>query len=202
MKTISTIVLIILSALFITSCDWNHQTAVGSGDVETMEVRVSEFTGVTITGTYDVEILIGESQRVELNAQPQILDVMTYEVRNGILNLGFRPDVNVKTEKEISARIVVSAFDYVGITGAGDFQISGEHQPALDIYITGTGNVEALDMEVENCTIRVSGAGNCEVNVTRSLDVQVSGVGNIFYMGTPSISSDISGVGNLISVND
>ncbi len=202
MKSFSTIAFVILSFLWVTSCDWTNQNVVGTGDVESMEVSVSEFSGVTVTGTCDVNIRTGENQHVELRAQSQILDVMTYEVRNGILNIGFRPDVNVNTEKEISADIVVASFDYVGITGAGDFEICGDPQPALDIYITGTGNVEALDMEVDACTIRVIGAGNCKVNVTGSLDVQISGVGNIFYRGTPGLSTDISGVGNVIALDN
>ncbi|MFH0758551.1 MAG: DUF2807 domain-containing protein [Bacteroidota bacterium] len=201
-KPLSTLVFFILPFLFVTSCDWTNRTVVGTGDVESMEVAVPEFSGVTITGTCDVKIRTGASQHVELCAQSQILDVMTYEVRNGILNIGFRPDVSVNTEKEISADIVVTSFDYAGITGAGDFGISGDSQPALDIYITGTGNVEALEMEVDDCTIRVIGAGNCEVNVTGRLDIQISGVGNIFYRGTPDLSTDISGVGNVIALDN
>jgi hypothetical protein len=123
-------------------------------------------------------------------------------VKNGILNIGFRPEYTIHTDKEISADIVVPSLNFVGITGAGDYKILGEKQPALDIYITGTGNIHAFDMEVDDCTIRITGTGDCEVNVNRSLDVQISGVGNIFYMGHPTLTSDISGVGNVTGVSN
>ena len=203
MKAFKVFFLSIIAATLITSCDWHTtRTVVGSGDVEYMEVQVPEFTGVTVTGTCKVEIRIGEVQRVELGAQSQILDVMTYEVNSGILEISFKPEYTVKTSKEISADIVVPLFDFAGITGAGDFEISGAAQPALSIYITGTGDVDAFDMEVDDCDIRIEGAGNCEVNVNNNLDIQVSGVGNIFYMGNPVVTQDISGVGNVTAISN
>ena len=188
--------------LAVNSCDWNsNYTVVGSGDIESMEVSVPAFSGVSVTGTCNVDIQIGEAQYVELNAQSQILDVMTYEVKNDILEIGFKHGVTINSNKDITANIVIPELSYIAITGAGDFELNGTKQERLDIYITGTGNVNAFGMEVDHCEIRISGAGNCEVNVVNSLDIQVSGVGNIFYKGIPSLTSDISGVGNVTHVN-
>lgn len=202
MKTIRILSFTIVTFLFTTSCDWNpSHTVIGKGDVESMEVQVPEFDGVSVTGTCNVDIQIGATQHVELSAQPEVLDVMTYEVRNGILQIGLKNGYTVKNSKDISASIVIPELSYVAVTGAGDYELKGSVQGFLDINITGTGNVNAFDLEVEDCTIQISGAGNCEVNVNNSLDVFVSGVGNIFYKGNPTVSSDISGVGNLTDVN-
>ena len=201
MKTIKILSLSIILVLCITSCDWNDTNhVIGSGDVETMEVSLANFTGVSVTGTCDVDIQIGDLQSVELSAQSQILDVMTYEVKDGILHIGFKHGITVKRSKEISAEIIIPALSYIAVTGAGDFKLDGERQEFLDIYITGTGDVNAFDMEVDDCMVSISGAGMCELNVIESLDVQISGVGNIFYTGHPSLTSDISGVGNVTAV--
>lgn len=202
MKNINILSTVIVFSLFITSCDWySSHHVVGNGDVETMEATVPEFSGVSVTGTCDVEIQVGEAQFVEFSAQSEILDVMSFEVRHGILEIGFKKGVSVNTRKDISAKIVIPALSYVAITGASDFELTGLKQELLDVYITGTGNVNAFDLEVENCGIRISGAGNCEVNVSNSLDVNISGVGNIFYQGQPTVSSDISGVGHVTASN-
>jgi hypothetical protein len=201
MKTIKILSISIILVLFITSCDrYGTTTVIGSGDVETMEVSLADFTGVSVTGTCDVDIQIGDIQSVELSAQSQILDVMTYEVKDGILNIGFKRGTTVENSKEISADIVVPALSYIAVTGAGDFKLDGAKQEFLDIYITGTGDVNAFNLEVDDCMVKISGAGMCELNVIESLDVQISGVGNIFYTGHPSLTSDISGVGNVIAV--
>jgi hypothetical protein len=201
MKSIKILALILASGWLLTSCDWNaNQTVVGTGDVETMEVNLPAFEGVSVTGTCNVDIVIGEIQSVELHAQQEILNVMSYEVKDHILHIGFKPDYTVKTSEEISAGIVIPSVSHVSVTGAGDFRLEGSKQEALDIVITGSGNISAFDMEVNDCTIRVSGVGNCEVNVAESLDVLISGVGNVFYMGDPAVSSEVSGVGEINQV--
>lgn len=202
MKNFKHMALALLIGLAITGCDWvGKQTVNGTGPVESMEVELSAFDGVNVTGTCNVDILIGEPQAVEFYAQSEVLDVMTYEVSDGMLQIGFKPDYTVNTSEEIRAEITIPSVSFAGITGAADFELSGEQQDVLDIYITGTGNVEAFDMAVNDCNIRISGAGNCEVNVISHLDVEISGVGNILYMGNPTLNTDISGVGNVTAVD-
>jgi len=203
MKTNRAILGILLLVLGITSCNNYHtSTVVGAGDVVSIEVEPGAFTGVSVTGECKVNIQIGEAEPVVLSAQQQVLDVMTYEVKNNILQIGFKQGVSVNTDKEIRADIVIPEPSYVAVTGAGDFHLAGTDQVRLDIYITGAGNVSAFDMKVDDCQIRISGTANCEVSVEKSLYVQVSGVGNVFLKGNPTLTSDISGVGNITPVGD
>lgn len=203
MKTTRFLSIVLLLTAGLTSCDWHTtRTVIGYGDVESEAREMTDFSGVSLTGTCNVYITTGESFSVELQAQPQILEVMTTSVRSGILSIGFPPDYNIKTDEEISAIIVLPSLDFVSLTGLGDFEISGEKQPELDIHITGQGNVEAYGLEVGNCQINISGVGNCEVNVSDLLDIQISGVGNIFYMGNPKLTTDISGMGNATAVDE
>ncbi len=203
MKTNSTIIGGLFLIMGITSCNNYHSSnVVGSGDVVSMEVEPGEFTGVSVTGECNVNIQIGEAEPVVLSAQQQVLDVMTYEVKNNILQIGFKQGVSVNTNKEIRADIMIPEASYVAVTGAGDYHLQGDDQDFLAIYITGAGKVSAFDMEVDDCTIRISGSGNCEVSVVNSLSVQISGVGDIFYKGSPTLTSDISGVGNITAVGD
>ena len=198
MKNIKHIAIALLAGLVITGCDEHgNQTIVGTGDVESMEVELPAFEGVNVTGTCNVDIQIGEPQSVEFYAQTEVLDVLTYEVSDGMLQIGFEPGYTVNTSKEIRAEITIPDVSFVGVTGAADFELSGAQQPVLDIYITGSGNVDGFEMPVNNCNIRISGAGNCEVHVINSLDVDISGVGNVWYRGTPTVTTDVSGVGNI-----
>jgi len=199
MKKFKYMALVLLAGIVLTGCDSHgNNTVIGTGDVESMEVELPAFEGVNVTGTCNVDIQIGDPQSVEFYAQSEVLDVLTYRVSDGILQIGFEPDYTVKTSEEIRAEITIPSVYFAGITGAADFELSGAQQEVLDIYITGTGNVEAYDMVVNDCSIQISGAGNCQVHVINSLDVVISGVGNIWYRGTPSLTTDVSGVGNII----
>ena len=198
MKATAYITSILLVLMILSSCEGVfNKTVRGSGDILSMEVEVPSFDGVSVTGTCNVNIQIGESQSVEFFAQSEILDVLTYEVEDGILEIGFKRGYSVNTSKEIRAEIIIPGLQFVGITGAGDYTLTGEQQDLLDIYITGVGDIDAYQMPVNTCNIRISGTGNCRVQVIDELDVIISGVGNIWYRGNPAINSDISGVGNL-----
>jgi len=200
MKKLRNIAIILVAGIITSGCDLNKQTVIGSGDVEAMEVRLPVFDGVSVTGTCDVEIVIGETQAVEFYAQSEVLDVLKYEVINDMLHIGFKPDYNVNTSKEIRAEITIPSLSFIGVTGEGSFDLEGAQQELLDIQITGAGDVEAFDMEVNICNIYISGVGNCNVNVINTLDVNISGVGNIHYMGDPEISTDVSGVGSVTAL--
>ncbi len=192
----------LISGLLLTGCDWNNmQTVNGTGDVESMTVEVGAFHGVSVTGTCNVEIVIGDTQSLEFYAQSEILDVLRYEVINGMLHIGFKPDYNVNTSKEIRAEIMIPSLNFIGVTGEGNFDLEGAQQELLDIHISGAGDVEAFDLEVKACNIRISGVGDCELNVVNTLDVNISGVGNVRYMGDPEVSTDVSGVGNVTAVS-
>ena len=198
MKNLKNIALALLAGVVLAGCDSiGNQTINGTGDVESMEVELPAFEGVNVTGTCNVEIQIGEPQSVEFYAQSEVLDVMSYEVSDGILQIGFKPDYTVNTSEEIRAEITIPSVYFAGITGAADFELSGAKQDVLDIYITGTGNVDAFDMVVDDCNIQISGVGNCQVHVIDNLDIVISGVGNIRYRGNPTVTTDVSGVGDI-----
>jgi hypothetical protein len=198
MKSLHFLPMFLASGFFLSSCDWHsNQTIVGTGDVESKEVKLPDFEGVSVTGTCNVDIVTGEAQAVEFHAQQEILNVLRYEVIDHILYIDFKPGYTVNTSKDISASIVLPQVSFASITGAGDFTMEGSTQEVLDIHITGTGDVRAFNMEVKDCTIRISGVGNCEVNVSDHLDVLISGVGNVFYKGQPALDSNVSGVGNI-----
>lgn len=199
MKISIQLALVFLAGLVIFSCDGiGNTTIVGSGPVESMEVDLPDFEGVSVTGTCNVDIEIGEPQTVEFYAQSEVLDVLTYKVDDGILEIGFKKGYSVNTSEEIRAEITIPGLNFTGITGTGDYELSGALQDRLDIYITGVGNVDAFDMPVNTCNIRVSGTSNCQVHVNELLDVVISGVCNIWYRGNPTINTDISGIGNVV----
>lgn len=198
MRNIIYITGISLSVMILSACEGVfNKTVHGSGDILSMEVEVPGFDGISITGTCNVNVQIGASQSVEFFAQSEILDVLSYEVEDGILEIGIKNGYSVSTSKEIRAEITIPGLQFLGVTGAGDYTLTGALQDRLDIYVTGVGDVDAYDMPVNTCNIRISGTGTCKVHVIEELDVVISGVGNIWYRGNPDINSDISGVGNL-----
>ena len=89
-----------------------------------------------------------------------------------------------------SSRLSVAA----SISGSGQMQLSGSTK-TLSAGVSGSGRIEANDLKASTCEARVSGSGNCRVNVAETLDAHISGSGNVYYQGSPKVTSRVSGSG-------
>jgi len=178
-----------------------NRTVDGTGPIVSEDLTLPAFSMVENTGVANIYITLGSPQKVELKAQQNIIDVMTYEVVNDVLKIGLEKDVSIGNTKEIKFDIMIPEIKSVKLTGVGDYILSGDYQEELTIVITGVGNVKAYGLEVGTCIITSTGVGNCEVRVKNELNVSITGVGNVSYKGNPTISQSITGVGSLINAN-
>jgi hypothetical protein len=71
----------------------------------------------------------------------------------------------------------------------------------LDIRIDGSGNYSGFPITTNDCTVNITGSGDCKVTVLNTLNAFISGSGDIYYKGNPSINSNIDGSGRLIDAN-
>jgi hypothetical protein len=86
------------------------------------------------------------------------------------------------------------------ISGSGNVELSGSARNT-EFAISGSGNLNAEDLASESCEVRISGSGNCRVNVDTSLDSRVSGSGNVYYRGNPEkLNNHSSGSGSIKKV--
>jgi len=203
MKTSLYFLIIAVFFLITTGCDNGNKQVqvVGSGPVVNKSLDLSAFTKIENTGVANFYITIGSPQSVVLSAQQNIMDVMTYEVREQTLIVGVKENVSIGNHEEIRFDITIPSIGKIELIGVGDFELSGDEQDELVIILMGVGTVKAFDMEVGTCIITSTGVGNCEVYVLDELTVTISGVGNVYYKGNPTINSTITGLGQLINAN-
>ena len=197
--------LFIASFLSITGCEDDGpnttQKIVGSGPIVTKNLDLSSFASIKNTGVANINITLGSPQSVVLKAQQNIIDVMTYEVKDQSLIVGIEKNVSIENSEEIRFDITIPAINKIELVGVGDYVLSGDYQEELTIILTGVGNVKAYNLEVGTCNITLTGVGICEVKVMDNLNVTIVGVGNVYYKGDPTINSTVTGLGNLIDAN-
>ena len=201
MKSMIPIALILTSFLGACGIFEPNERVVGTGPVVTSTIDVENFDKVQSTGIANVNIIESGSQVVNFSAQSEILEVMTYEVDQGTLILGFEENVNIKTSKDITIDIEIPRIEAIFTEGTGDWHISGSLQEELIIDVSGTGDVHAYDQPLTNCDIYATGTGSAWIYVENQLDVDLTGTGNVHYKGRPIINADISGTGKVISGN-
>ena len=84
------------------------------------------------------------------------------------------------------------------ISGSGNVILKGSADE-LGVGISGSGNCDAKSLEVDNCSVRISGSGNANVYVHDELDARISGSGDVTYKGDPNLRSSTSGSGKIRS---
>jgi tellurite resistance-related uncharacterized protein len=83
----------------------------------------------------------------------------------------------------------------VTLSGLGGMDISGVANDAT-ILISGAGNVNAPDLQLQTAEINVSGLGSATLWVTDQLTGNISGAGSVSYYGNPQVNTTVSGAGN------
>ncbi|UCG09227.1 MAG: DUF2807 domain-containing protein [Desulfobacterales bacterium] len=93
---------------------------------------------------------------------------------------------------------VAVVFVFSTFITVGSINLSGEADES-NAAISGSGKINAFDLETKNVSVTISGSGDCRLNASESLNATISGSGDIYYKGRPKISTRISGSGSLRS---
>lgn len=83
-------------------------------------------------------------------------------------------------------------------SGMSKVQCAGVTE-AMQISLTGKSEVNALRLNANTADILLSGQGDVEVNVAKSLRATISGKGNVYYYGKPIVVREITGQGQVKS---
>lgn len=84
----------------------------------------------------------------------------------------------------------------VSIEGGGKFSAKGQVN-TQNIKIAGAGTYQMAEVESQDVTIKIEGAGNAEVWAKNTLNMNLEGAYSLDYWGDPQITQKITGVGTI-----
>ena len=174
----------------------------GSGQMGTEVRELSGFRKIDASGVFQIEIVAQKDFSVEVEADDNLLQYITTEVRHGALHL--------ETERKLNTsnpiRVRISAPDIEGIetagaanviltelkngsleidsSGASKIKVSGE-TAKLVVDVSGATQVDAVGLAAENANVEASGASTVELLVNGNLKTNASGASTIRYAGSP-----------------
>jgi len=111
-------------------------------------------------------------------------------------------NIKLKVDGSGSIEVVIDDATDVDarISGSGKIKLEGITN-YIGAKISGSGDLEAYDLEANIGNIKISGSGDAEVTVYDDLDVKIEGSGDVYYKGNPIINVDITGSGDLKNMN-
>lgn len=187
----------LLLAVSVSGCDLVGVR--GSGDVIGESRNVSDFTEVVLEGSGRVEIAVTGEESLTIQAEDNLMPLLTSEVDDGVLELG-ATEVISPTE-QIVYTITVASLEAVTVQGSGTLTALGVEAASFAVTASGSGEVFLSDLSGDELVVRVSGSGDAEVSgSTRHLQLDISGSGS--YRGENLISAtadiDVSGSGDAV----
>jgi hypothetical protein len=132
---------------------------------------VSNFDELSISSAFVVEISVGNTESLEIEADERYMEDIITEVRNGRLSIKIRDSRNSRRMRE-SPRVylTVKSLEYIGISGAvklTTFDPLEGDQFKLDI---SGASVARIEVECEDLRVEASGAS--EIVMEGSADTQ------------------------------
>jgi len=83
------------------------------------------------------------------------------------------------------------------VSGSGKIMLKG-YATSIDALVSGSGAIQAFNCTLDNAKVKVSGSGDCEVNVANSIEALVLGSGNIKHKGnTKTATKKVYGSGTV-----
>ena len=83
------------------------------------------------------------------------------------------------------------------ISSSGNFSFAGTAKN-MNAKISGSGNIRAYELPCEVATVKISGSGDMQLNVSRQLDATIISNGDIVYKGIPSVNARVTGNGRVV----
>ncbi len=188
----------------------------GSGRVKVEQRAVAGFDRVRVSGAADLFIEQAGEESLSIEAEDNLLPLLTSDVAGGRLSLGVRPNSTISATRPIIFRLKVKSLKEVEASGAGRIEASEFDLPDLkvtisgsvdstfagragvqEVTISGTGSFDGRALEGTRASVDVKGTGQAVLNVTDELDAEVSGTGAVRYLGEPKIDQRVSGLGRV-----
>ena len=187
---------LMLAALACSSLSNTTNRVVGSGHVIGEPRNVANFTSVELAGSADVNILLGNAESVNVEADDNIVPLIQTIVTNGKLVISTKPNVDFASAHPVVVTLSMKSLERVALSGSGNLNVAARAGPDLVVDLSGSGNI-AVDGVADHVTISLPGSGNieCKGLKTKSAKVTLMGSGTITVYASETLDASVAGSG-------
>ena len=161
--------------------DWISGNSIqGSGKLQKQTREVGSFHGVALNVPGTVELRIGNTDSVTIEADDNILPLIETAVENGTLRI--RPAKRNANFRQSSLTIVIQArqVERISVGGSGNITATGLRAEKLRFDVGGSGSINARDLDSRAVAVAIGGSGNFKASgKTEQLTASIGGSGNI-----------------------
>lgn len=195
------ILIVGIFALMTTACTISVRYEEGSGVVVEEERSVRSFNRVSFEGVGKLVIMQGEEQSLTIEAEDNILPHIDTVVRGQTLQISFdteRWENIIRPTKPIQFYLTVTDLSAIFLSGLGDIEVQDIDVESLDVTLSGAGSI-SISGFAQQQDVNVSGAGAYHAADLMSAvaDINLSGAGSATVWVTDSLDVNITGLGSV-----
>jgi hypothetical protein len=191
------------------------------GPVVKEERSVSHFTSIVSEIPGDIIISQEATQKVQVQAQENIIDDIKTEVVNGELRIYLRNRPRLTTGRSLKVYVAAPIinkmvldgsgnmeannpidFDgrfHIDLKGSGNVDIAHLNGESINAVLSGSGKIDLKGGSVDYINLHLKGSGNLNARHLSSMDAHVllSGSGNVRVWATDNLDATLTGSGNI-----
>ncbi|HYJ86740.1 MAG TPA: head GIN domain-containing protein [Pyrinomonadaceae bacterium] len=206
--------LLILLVSMVTACHHGLNQVSGSGNRQKQKREIASFTSISTNGAFHIEVVAQKALTFEIEADDNILPLITTEVSNNVLHI--KPGQSYSVSEPIIIRIGVPDLEAITSNGAGKIDVAGLNNEKfeidlngatairvsgetklVDIDTNGAGKIDTSKLRAARAVVASKGVSRVEVHAADQLDVTVSGPSSVVYSGDPVVNKTVNGPGSV-----
>ncbi len=176
----------------------------GNGNMVTMERSTGEYDAVSVSGSFDVDLVAGTEGNVKVRAEENLQEWIVTEVKDGELIIKVKNGVNLRPSSwkdGFQITVPVETINAISLAGSGN--ISGKTTLSADEFTTKLSGSGDMSLEVESNGLNASMSGSGDINLRGHANrfyVQISGSGDVdaYELEAEEVDANISGSADIL----
>ncbi len=175
----------------------------------TKSYTVKEFSSISASHAFDVEVTRGDKYAVTLDIPQSYLDYLVIEKKEGTLVLGFKKTLPKKLSnlrETCKAYVTMPELRGIYLRGASKINVKDKMDITMgkmEIELSGASKINCLTVEAPEVDIEINGASKADITVTTSkVEADVSGASKLVMTGnTGELELEVSGASSVNAKN-
>jgi hypothetical protein len=191
---ISRRLVLLAPAAFLLPFAVHGETVRGNGTMRSQQRNVAGFTGVSVALAANVELSMGSTEGLQIEADENLLPLIETVVKDGTLEIRpVRNNLNLES-RSIKVSVQAKKIEHLSIAASGSISADTLQSPRLDLDIGGSGSIAIREVRADKLGSAIGGSGSVKLGggAAKSFSVAIGGSGNVEASGLQADAVDVS----------
>ncbi len=194
--------ILLISMFFFASCSYmGGERISGNGESATQQRSVSNFSGVEVSGPYNVFISQGDSYNVRIEGDENLLEYIEIKQNGDVLEISSRDGYNLNPRAPIKVYVTMPRIEQLDVAGSGSIvaQTKITNNTQLDINVGGSGDITLAEVDAPEIHSEIGGSGSIRLKgKTEKFSAEIAGSGEVhaFDLMSETTNVQIAGSGD------